>query len=143
MQEAPAASDADTETPFRRFGAKVGHNDPCPCGSGRRYELCHGLHLLGSRFARPARPVTSRETLELAPSTEEEKQGQLAWLHDFQARHAAESGPMLARLQQAVALTRAVCYRADTVASRSLLPVGLAVRNDIWRGSSAWQRDAS
>lgn len=22
----------------------VGRNDPCPCGSGRRYKLCHGAH---------------------------------------------------------------------------------------------------
>ena len=26
-----------------RFGgAKVGRNDPCPCGSGRKYKRCHG-----------------------------------------------------------------------------------------------------
>ncbi|MBP6775775.1 MAG: methylmalonyl-CoA mutase family protein [Piscinibacter sp.] len=41
-------------------------------------------------------------TLELARSTEEEKQSQLARLADFQQRHAAESPAMLARLQQAV-----------------------------------------
>ncbi|MBI4988640.1 MAG: cobalamin B12-binding domain-containing protein [Rhodocyclales bacterium] len=39
--------------------------------------------------------------IELARSTEEEKQSQLARLADFQQRHAAESGPMLARLRQA------------------------------------------
>jgi preprotein translocase subunit SecA len=22
---------------------KVGRNDPCPCGSGKKYKLCHGL----------------------------------------------------------------------------------------------------
>ncbi|MBK6717204.1 MAG: UPF0149 family protein [Burkholderiales bacterium] len=27
---------------FRRGGPKVGRNDPCPCGSGRKYKLCHG-----------------------------------------------------------------------------------------------------
>jgi uncharacterized protein len=27
--------------PIRR-AAKVGRNDPCPCGSGRKYKLCHG-----------------------------------------------------------------------------------------------------
>ena len=21
---------------------KVGRNDPCPCGSGKKYKLCHG-----------------------------------------------------------------------------------------------------
>jgi hypothetical protein len=23
-------------------GAKVGRNDPCPCGSGKKYKRCHG-----------------------------------------------------------------------------------------------------
>ena len=26
----------------RRGDAKVGRNDPCPCGSGSKYKLCHG-----------------------------------------------------------------------------------------------------
>jgi len=26
----------------RREAPKVGRNDPCPCGSGRKYKLCHG-----------------------------------------------------------------------------------------------------
>ena len=42
------------------------------------------------------------EALELARSTDEEKQSQLARLADFHARHAAEAPAMLARLQQAV-----------------------------------------
>ncbi len=40
--------------------------------------------------------------IELARSTEEEKESQLARLADFHARHAAESPAMLQRLQQAV-----------------------------------------
>ena len=24
-------------------GRKVGRNDPCPCGSGRKYKRCHGV----------------------------------------------------------------------------------------------------
>jgi preprotein translocase subunit SecA len=28
--------------PITRPGAKVGRNDPCPCGSGRKYKQCHG-----------------------------------------------------------------------------------------------------
>jgi preprotein translocase subunit SecA len=28
--------------PFVRAGAKVGRNDPCPCGSGKKYKQCHG-----------------------------------------------------------------------------------------------------
>jgi preprotein translocase subunit SecA len=30
------------EQPFVREGAKVGRNDPCPCGSGKKYKQCHG-----------------------------------------------------------------------------------------------------
>jgi preprotein translocase subunit SecA len=25
-------------------GAKVGRNDPCPCGSGKKYKKCHGAN---------------------------------------------------------------------------------------------------
>ena len=28
--------------PFMRASEKVGRNDPCPCGSGRKYKQCHG-----------------------------------------------------------------------------------------------------
>jgi preprotein translocase subunit SecA len=28
--------------PFVRAGQKVGRNDPCPCGSGKKYKNCHG-----------------------------------------------------------------------------------------------------
>ncbi|MDE2157729.1 MAG: cobalamin-dependent protein [Burkholderiales bacterium] len=42
------------------------------------------------------------ETIELARSTDEEKQSQLCRLRDFHERHADASGPMLERLQQAV-----------------------------------------
>jgi len=48
------------------------------------------------------------EHIELARSTEEEKQGQLQRLADFQARHGGESPAMLARLQQAVIENRNV-----------------------------------
>jgi methylmalonyl-CoA mutase len=41
-------------------------------------------------------------TVELARSTEEEKQGQLRRLREFHRRHAREAPAMLARLQQAV-----------------------------------------
>ncbi|MFL9610802.1 preprotein translocase subunit SecA [Methylobacillus sp. Pita2] len=29
-------------TTFERVGVKVGRNDPCPCGSGKKYKQCHG-----------------------------------------------------------------------------------------------------
>jgi len=28
--------------PFTRDGRKVGRNEPCPCGSGKKYKQCHG-----------------------------------------------------------------------------------------------------
>jgi uncharacterized protein len=28
--------------PIRREATKVGRNDPCPCGSGKKYKACHG-----------------------------------------------------------------------------------------------------
>ena len=28
--------------PFRRQTVKVGRNDPCPCGSGKKYKKCCG-----------------------------------------------------------------------------------------------------
>jgi preprotein translocase subunit SecA len=28
--------------PFKREGRKVGRNEPCPCGSGKKYKQCHG-----------------------------------------------------------------------------------------------------
>ncbi len=29
-------------TPIKREGDKVGRNNPCPCGSGKKYKRCHG-----------------------------------------------------------------------------------------------------
>ncbi len=30
------------EAPYLRDGSKVGRNDPCPCGSGKKFKQCHG-----------------------------------------------------------------------------------------------------
>ena len=46
--EEALASTADNQSaeeehkPFVRDGQKVGRNDPCPCGSGKKYKQCHG-----------------------------------------------------------------------------------------------------
>lgn len=55
MASAPAAANGNAngngvnggEEPQRklepiRVGAKIGRNDPCPCGSGKKYKNCHG-----------------------------------------------------------------------------------------------------
>jgi preprotein translocase subunit SecA len=39
--QAGAAAQAEQPKPVRT-GAKVGRNDPCPCGSGKKYKKCHG-----------------------------------------------------------------------------------------------------
>jgi preprotein translocase subunit SecA len=33
---------AEPPLPFVREGRKVGRNEPCPCGSGKKYKHCHG-----------------------------------------------------------------------------------------------------
>lgn len=37
-----APSHAPVSQTIRRAAPKVGRNDPCPCGSGRKYKHCHG-----------------------------------------------------------------------------------------------------
>ncbi len=32
----------EAPAPFVREGAKIGRNEPCPCGSGKKYKQCHG-----------------------------------------------------------------------------------------------------
>jgi preprotein translocase subunit SecA len=32
----------DEQLPFVRDGKKIGRNDVCPCGSGKKYKQCHG-----------------------------------------------------------------------------------------------------
>jgi len=45
-EERPAlilnSSDGSDSLPTRRAEAKIGRNDPCPCGSGKKYKNCHG-----------------------------------------------------------------------------------------------------
>ncbi|HXZ97198.1 MAG TPA: preprotein translocase subunit SecA [Burkholderiales bacterium] len=41
--EALAQSNNESRTrPFVRGSQKIGRNDPCPCGSGKKYKHCHG-----------------------------------------------------------------------------------------------------
>jgi preprotein translocase subunit SecA len=37
-----AKSDGTTRRQVQREGAKIGRNDACPCGSGKKYKRCHG-----------------------------------------------------------------------------------------------------
>ncbi|MGR3983978.1 MAG: preprotein translocase subunit SecA [Gammaproteobacteria bacterium] len=38
----PRAGVISSERPFVRKTKKIGRNDPCPCGSGKKYKQCHG-----------------------------------------------------------------------------------------------------
>ena len=40
-QSTSTGSEGKKAEPIRNVGAKVGRNDPCPCGSGKKYKNCH------------------------------------------------------------------------------------------------------
>ena len=40
--EEPAVAAQEAARPYTRDAEKVGRNDPCPCGSGKKYKVCHG-----------------------------------------------------------------------------------------------------
>ncbi len=46
LQEEMAAGESEPmpeeHQPFVRDGRKIGRNEPCPCGSGKKYKHCHG-----------------------------------------------------------------------------------------------------
>ena len=42
VEEGEAQERPEKMQPFVRQGGKVGRNDPCPCGSGKKYKQCHG-----------------------------------------------------------------------------------------------------
>ena len=37
-----AEQEQEPHQPFVREGRKIGRNEPCPCGSGKKYKQCHG-----------------------------------------------------------------------------------------------------
>jgi preprotein translocase subunit SecA len=39
---AAGGEDSERHTPYVREGRKIGRNEPCPCGSGKKYKQCHG-----------------------------------------------------------------------------------------------------
>ena len=39
----PQQAEASPSTTVRNAAAKVGRNEPCPCGSGKKFKSCHGL----------------------------------------------------------------------------------------------------
>jgi preprotein translocase subunit SecA len=46
MEAAARAGDAEKSKPAPvRVEKKVGRNDPCPCGSGKKFKNCHGKEM--------------------------------------------------------------------------------------------------
>jgi preprotein translocase subunit SecA len=42
---AAAASMPAPQRPSQSAAPKIGRNDPCPCGSGKKFKKCHGAAL--------------------------------------------------------------------------------------------------
>src|SRR5690606_33813271 len=42
LAQADANQQGQAQEPARNAMPKVGRNDPCPCGSGKKYKQCHG-----------------------------------------------------------------------------------------------------
>ena len=47
VQYVGAKTEERKSAPVKRQDAKVGRNDPCPCGSGKKYKKCCGAKALG------------------------------------------------------------------------------------------------
>ncbi|MEE4240486.1 MAG: preprotein translocase subunit SecA [Desulfopila sp.] len=42
LNKGPAGAESNEPHTIKRDGDKIGRNDPCPCGSGKKYKKCHG-----------------------------------------------------------------------------------------------------
>ena len=42
--QAMGGGGGEPRAPIKREEPKVGRNDPCPCGSGKKYKKCHGVN---------------------------------------------------------------------------------------------------
>jgi preprotein translocase subunit SecA len=49
QQQTNAGGETKKAEPIRNVGQKVGRNDPCPCGSGKKYKNCHMKMEAGKR----------------------------------------------------------------------------------------------
>ncbi|MCK7557765.1 SEC-C domain-containing protein [Chitinophaga sedimenti] len=45
QQQEYVSTEEDVRPDPVRVGPKVGRNDPCPCGSGKKFKQCHGKDL--------------------------------------------------------------------------------------------------
>ena len=42
LNEDGSVTQVSDPAPLAQAVPRVGRNDPCPCGSGKKYKLCHG-----------------------------------------------------------------------------------------------------
>ncbi len=42
QEVSPQAEEQTKQEPFKRTEKKLGRNDPCHCGSGKKFKHCHG-----------------------------------------------------------------------------------------------------
>jgi preprotein translocase subunit SecA len=45
MSQQSGNGGSGTPQTVKRDGAKIGRNDPCPCGSGKKFKKCHGVNV--------------------------------------------------------------------------------------------------
>jgi preprotein translocase subunit SecA len=45
MSQQTSGNGGSTPQQVKREGNKVGRNDPCPCGSGKKFKKCHGVNV--------------------------------------------------------------------------------------------------
>jgi preprotein translocase subunit SecA len=45
MSQQSGNGDGNASQTVKRDSAKVGRNDPCPCGSGKKFKKCHGVNV--------------------------------------------------------------------------------------------------
>jgi len=75
--------------------AKTGRNDPCPCGSGRKYKLCHGVvAVLAAPAAAATTAAPARQCGECTACCEGWAEGEIRGhrMHPGQHCHFLEQG---------------------------------------------------
>jgi tetratricopeptide (TPR) repeat protein len=80
-------------------GPIVGRNDPCPCGSGKRYKQCHGALGNAAQPAPPARaspPASSAQSLAQRGLAAHQRGDLAAAERDYRAALALDAGHPLA-----------------------------------------------
>jgi SEC-C motif len=74
--------------------AKIGRNDPCPCGSGRKFKLCHGVVAVLGASVPASVPPTVRACGECTACCEGWAEGEIRGhrMHPGQPCHFLEHG---------------------------------------------------